>query len=69
MIKVESMSPTTMRTVWALRRGMLRIPILKMTGRRRATQATLRRQMPSRMTNTVMMPLIGTPKISLIGTP
>jgi hypothetical protein len=40
MISVESISPTTIRAVCALRRGMLRTPSLKMTGRRHATQAT-----------------------------
>ena len=40
MISVESMRPTTMSEVWALRRGMLRMPILNMTGFRTAMRAT-----------------------------
>src|ERR671912_1182552 len=64
MIIVESISPTTIRIAPARRRGMLRTPSLKMTGRRHATHATERRHRESRAIRVSMIPVIGTPKIS-----
>ena len=52
MISVLSISPTTISVVCALRRGMLRTPSLKMTGRRQATSATNSRQSASRTRQT-----------------
>ena len=42
MMTVASMRPKMMRVVWARRRGMLRRPVLNMTGLRKATHASSR---------------------------
>ncbi len=64
MISVESISPITIRVDWARRRGMLRTPSLNRTGRRRAINATAKRQMVNRPTRTTRIVDIGIPKIS-----
>src|SRR5215216_1202132 len=66
MIIVESMRPITIRIVWAFRRGILRTPNLKITGRRHAIHATEIKQMASSTNKTIMIVVIEMPKISFI---
>ena len=66
MMRVESINPTTINAVCALRRGILRVPSLKMTGLRQATHATVRRQRPIVAISTIMMVFIGIPKTSFM---
>ena len=43
MMTVASMRPKMMRVVWARRRGMLRSPVLNITGLRKATHPSSRK--------------------------
>src|SRR6478609_9020482 len=69
MISVESISPTIVNTVCALRRGMLRAPSLKITGRRQAIHPTVSRQITSNATSATMIVVSDMPNSSVIGTP
>src|SRR6476469_1125720 len=67
MISVESISPAIVNTVCALRRGILRTPSLKITGRRQAIHPTVSRQTPSSATSTTMIVVSEMPNSSVIG--
>ncbi len=61
MISVDNIKPTTISVVCAFRRGILRTPSLKITGRRQAINATTARHSSSRPTITTMICTMGMP--------
>ena len=64
MMTVASIRPKMMRVVWARRRGMLRRPVLNMTGLRKATHASRAKMTSVMATTTVAMVFMETPKSS-----
>ena len=61
IMTVLSMMPTTIRTVWARRRGMLRSPIFSMTRLRQAIRATAASAGTTMASSTTMMRLVERP--------
>ena len=63
MISVESISPSTIKSVWARRRGRLRMPMRNMTRLNRIVEITGTNSSPSRAASATARLPIGMPNI------